>query len=91
MRWLQLAERTHLRGRREQARLESSQRSKLLGSRQVAEALEQPLDEVDLRLSEGRVSSQMQRGNSVLADYFDDVAPRGPCEVRVVEDGLPRA
>ena len=52
---LELAERAHLGGRREHARLTPCQLPQLLGRRQRAEALEQPLDEVDLRLRERRV------------------------------------
>ena len=58
---LELAERAHLRGRREHARLTPRQLSQLLGRRQRAEALEQPLDEVDLRLRERRVEPDAPR------------------------------
>ena len=91
VRWLELAERSHLRGRREQARLESPPRSKLPGSGERAKALEQPLDEVDLRVRERRVEPDAPRRDSVPARSLDRVAPRRTCEVGVVENDAPHA
>ncbi len=88
VRRLELAERSHLRRRSEQARLESAQRTKLLGSRQVAEALEQPLDEVDLRLRERCVDPDTTRWDSMPRRGLDDVAARCPRQVRVVENDV---
>jgi hypothetical protein len=52
---LELAEGAHLRRRRVDARLTPRRPAQLFGSRKGAETLEQPLDEVDLRLGERRV------------------------------------
>ena len=54
-RWLELAKRTHLGRGCVHARFTACQFSQLLRSRQRSETIEQPLDEVDLRLRERRV------------------------------------
>src|SRR5215211_8018969 len=63
----------------------------LLWGREPAEAVEQPLDEVDLSLCERRVEPDAARGDAVPARRLDHVAARGAREVRVVEDHALRA
>ena len=58
---LELAERAHLRRRRQHTLLTSRQPSQLLGSRERAETLEQALDEIDLGLRERRVEPDAPR------------------------------
>ena len=83
---LELAERTHLRGRREQARLASRERPQLVGRGQRADAIEDPLDQVHLRLRERRVEPHAAWCDVVAGRRLDRVAPRRPRQVRVVED-----
>ena len=63
----------------------------LLGRRKRTEALEQPLDEVDLRLGERRVEPDAPSRDPMPACDVEDVAARGAREVRVVEDEAPSA
>ena len=87
---LELAERAHLRGRREQALFLLRRLAQLVRRRQRAEALEQPLDHVHLRLRERGVEPDAAGRNAVPSRRLDHVAPRRAGEVRVVEDD-PRA
>ena len=90
VRRLELAERSHLRRRREQP---GSSRPGAEAPRESAgaEALEQPLDEVDLRLRERRVEPDATRGDPMPRRSLDDVAARCPGQVRVVEHDVPHA
>jgi hypothetical protein len=53
-----------------------------------AEPVEEPLDEVRLRLREWRVEPDAPRSQTMPSGRFEDVAPGGACEVRVVEDDV---
>ena len=88
---LELAERPHLRRRRERTLLLAREDAQLLRRRQRAVPLEQPLDEVHLRLRERRVDPDAARRRAVPARRVDGIAPRGAREVRVVEDDPPGA
>ena len=61
------------------------------GRGQRAEPIEQPLDQVDLRLRERRVEPDAPRPDAVAARGPDHVAPCAAREVRVVEDDPPGA
>ena len=84
-------DRAHLRGRREHARLAACEGAQLLGRGQRAEAVEQPLDEVDLRLRERRVEPDAAHRQPVARGRLDHVAARRAREVGVVEHDAPRA
>ena len=71
------------------SRRASSRSCSGLGKR--AEALEQPLDEVDLRLRERRVEPDAASRDPMPARRLDHVVPRRASEVRVVEDDPPAA
>ena len=86
---LELAKRTHLRGRREDARLAPRQLPQLRGFGKRPETLEQPLDEVDLRLRERRVEPDAVSRSPMPSRRLDHVVPRRASEVRVVEDDPP--
>ncbi len=83
---LELAQRAHLRGRRQQPRLLARRLLELIRSRQRAEAVEQALDEVDLRLRERGLDPHAANRHAVARRAVDDVAPRCASQVRVVED-----
>jgi hypothetical protein len=83
---LELAERSHLGCRREQAGLTPDERSQLVGRGQRAEALELALDDVDLGLCERRVQPDAPRRDPVSRRRLDDVASRRASEIGVVED-----
>ena len=87
---LELAERAHLGGGREHARL-PCKCPQLLRGRESAEAREQPLDDVDLCLGERRVEPDAAHGGSMPARRLEHMASRCASEVRVVEDDPPRA
>ena len=87
---LELAKRAHLLGRREQARFRSRRLLQLVRERKRPEAIEQALDEVDLRLCERRVEPEAAGRDAVARRRLHDVAARRAGEVGVVEDDLAR-
>ena len=83
---LELAQRAHLRGRRQQPRLLAGRLLQHIWRRQRAEAVEQALDEVDLCLRERSIDPHAANRHAVARRAVDDVAPRCASQVRVVED-----
>ena len=90
---LEFAERPHLLRGREKSGLGACGLLQLLRLREVAEAVEQALDEdFALRLRERRVKQADSRpGRAVACCGLDNTAPRRAREVRVVEDDLSAA
>ena len=86
---LQLSQGAHLGGRGEHSRLLACQLLQLLGRREKRGSVEQSFDEVDLRLRERRVEPDAPSGDAVSTGCLDHSAPRGTCEVGVVEDDAP--
>ena len=87
---LELAKCAHLLGRREQASFRSRRLFQLVRERKRPEAIEQALDEVDLRLRERRVEPDTAGRDAVARRRLHDVAAHRAGEVGVVEDDLAR-